>query len=523
MTGTASTERAVTIEELTPDTSYDVQVRASNDEGTGDWSDSGTGATLAAEPEWNYVVIPWLARFARTAAGHVLAGVEGRFDASAASSSQASLAGHAVTSGGEAAAPAHDPAALAVEPIEAGSIEFRELVAGSSFNLASPPPDLADGAGGEDRGRWALWGRGDWSRFTGEETELTLDGSVITSTLGADFARGRVLAGLALAYTSGTGSFQAGEGDSGGLSGSLLSVHPYLRLGLQERLAVWGLLGFGVLGELGLAPDGAPAVTAELGLLMGAAGAYGTLVPAAQGGGLELTAKADGLLLRARAADLAGLVRAVAEVSRLRVLLEAGYRDLMLFGGLLSPALEIGVRYDDGDAERGAGLVLGGRLDYLQEAWGLTLTVAGQGLLLHQDASFREWQVGGSLRFDPGTPGVGLALSVAPSWGSASTSPRSLWALPDASALSPDPAGPRTAADLRLQSELSYGLALPGAALTPYLGLSGTPSGTAVRTWRLGTQLRVDGGFTLSLEGERREAPNTLPSHTLIVSGTLLY
>ena len=149
---------------------------------------------------------------------------------------------------------------------------------------------------------------------------------------------------------------------------------------------------------------------------MGAAGVYGTLVPAAPGGGLELTAKADGLLLSADTEDLAGLIRAVSEVSRLRVLLEAGYRDLMLFGGLLSPALEVGVRYDDGDTERGAGLVLGGSLDYLQPAWGLKVRATGQGLLLHQAAGVSEWQVGGSLRFDPGTPGAGLALSVAPSW-----------------------------------------------------------------------------------------------------------
>ncbi len=45
VTNTTITDTAVTIPSLTAETPYDVQVRATNDEGTGDWSDSGTGAT----------------------------------------------------------------------------------------------------------------------------------------------------------------------------------------------------------------------------------------------------------------------------------------------------------------------------------------------------------------------------------------------------------------------------------------------------------------------------------------------
>ena len=46
----SGTETGTTIENLTPGTSYDVQVNAVNDEGTGDWSPSGTGTTTAAAP-----------------------------------------------------------------------------------------------------------------------------------------------------------------------------------------------------------------------------------------------------------------------------------------------------------------------------------------------------------------------------------------------------------------------------------------------------------------------------------------
>ena len=47
--GTTSTDTTATITGLADGTSYDVQVRATNDEGTGDWSDSGTGSTDANE------------------------------------------------------------------------------------------------------------------------------------------------------------------------------------------------------------------------------------------------------------------------------------------------------------------------------------------------------------------------------------------------------------------------------------------------------------------------------------------
>ena len=48
VTTTTITALSVTIGELTEDTEYDVQVRATNDEGTSGWSDSGTGTPTRA-------------------------------------------------------------------------------------------------------------------------------------------------------------------------------------------------------------------------------------------------------------------------------------------------------------------------------------------------------------------------------------------------------------------------------------------------------------------------------------------
>ena len=462
----------------------------------------------------------WLARFGRTAGGHVLAAVGERLRGGG--QTQATVAGQRLQ-GADAAAVAAAQAAYErawAERLQEGRLQerpralaLRDLVAGSSFSVAA--------AGAEPGGRWTVWGRGAWSHFAGSADggELKVDGDVVTATAGADYEQGAVLAGLALAYSTGSGTYDHDSERSGTVASTLLSVHPYARLALHERLAVWGLFGYGLVGHLALDDAAADAVETGTGLLMGAFGVDGLLLAAAQSGGLELAARADALLLRMSSAAAAGLAASEADLSRWRLLLEASYAGLPLFGGELRPALAVGGRYDAGAAETGAGLVLSGRVSYALPAWGLTLSAGGEGLLVHQEEGFREWGAGGSLHFDPGAPGRGLALKVEPSWGVAGSGAGRLWALPDAASLAPAAAPPSPGA--RLAAELSYGLDAPGAAgaLTPYAGVALAADGA--RTWRLGTRLRLDSGLAVSLEGTRAEPVSAAARHTLSVAATL--
>ena len=369
----------------------------------------------------------WLARFGRTAGGHVLAAVGERLRGGG--QTQATVAGQRLQ-GADAAAVAEAQAAYErawAQRLQEGRLQarpralaLRDLVAGSSFSVAAAADaGAAQAASAEPAGRWTVWGRGAWSHFAGNADggELKLDGDVVTATAGADYERGAVLAGLALAYSTGSGTYDHDSERSGTVESTLLSVHPYARLALHERLAVWGLFGYGLVGHLAQDDAAADAVETGTGLLMGAFGVDGLLLAAAQSGGLELAARADALLLRMSSAAAAGLAASEADLSRWRLLLEASYAGLPLFGGVLSPAVAVGGRYDAGAAETGAGLVLSGRVSYALPAWGLTLSAGGEGLLVHEEEGFREWGAGGSLRFDPGAPGRGLALSVAPSWG----------------------------------------------------------------------------------------------------------
>ena len=462
----------------------------------------------------------WLARFGRTAAGQVLAAVGERLRGGG--QTQATVAGQrlqAADAEAVAAAQAGYERAWA-ERLQEGRLQerpralaVRDLVAGSSFSVTA--------ASAEPGGRWTVWGRGAWSRFAGSADggALQVDGDVVSATAGADYEQGAVLAGLALAYSSGSGAYDHDSERSGTVASTLLSVHPYARLALHERLAVWGLFGYGLVGDVTLDDANAGAMETGTGMLLGAFGVDGLLLAAAQSGGLELAARADGLLLRMSSEAATGLAASEADLSRWRLLLEATYAGLPLLGGELRPAVAVGGRYDAGAAETGAGLVLSGRVSYALPAWGLTLSAGGEGLLVHEEEGFREWGAGGSLRFDPGAPGRGLALKVEPTWGVAGSGAGRLWALPDAATLAPAAAQPSPGA--RLAAELSYGLDAPGAAgaLTPYAGVTLAADGG--RVVRVGGRMGLDSGLAVSLEGTRAEPVSATARHTLALAATL--
>ena len=460
----------------------------------------------------------WLGHFAGTLAGRVADAVAARLDG---------IPGSAAAAGPGLRAAAADALAAAGfapgrEVAPARSVAPGELLAGSSFAVASAAA-AAEGAPA-DTGRWGLWGRGAWSQSeSGTEVLPRVDGEVLTAILGADYEIRPALIGLAVAYSMGSGSYERAAGDTAELRSALVSVHPYVGLTLHERLALWGLLGYGLLGELELERPAASSLAAETGLLMAALGARGTLLAAAPGGGFELAAKADGMLLRIDSEAVAGLPATTADVIRARLLLQAAYRNVPVLGGELTPALEVGGRYDFGNAESGAGLVVGGSLEFGVPRWGLSLTASGRGLLLHENDRFREWTAGGTLRLGPGRQGRGPALRVAPAWGTAAPTAEGLWSLPHAASLASPATAPAPSA-ARLAAELSYGLEAPGGAglLTPYLGLELAPGGT--RTARIGSRLTTAPGLTLTLDASRTEAPpHPAPHHGLTLHGSMRY
>ena len=456
----------------------------------------------------------WLARFGRTVATHVVDAVGERLNEAAGRSSEAAIAGHPL-----------QPAPIPAESQESTPIPFRalaghELVAGSSFRLASSGDEDEAADGGS---KWTGWGRGAVTRLAGKEpkADLSLRGTIATGAAGVDYDWGGVLTGLAMAYTGGGGNFQTDAADleqrSGMAESWLLSAHPYARVSVVDGLEVWGLLGYG-LGMMTLTEDAS--VNTNITLMMGAAGVRGMLLTPAANGGFGVVVSSDGFAMRANG-DAAGRQPAVeADAVRGRLLLEGSYDAHLGDGSVLIPMVEAGMRYDAGHAEEGFGAELGGGFRYIKPEWGLTATANGRFVLAHQDRGFQEWGLRGSLQWSPGAGGLGPSLGVNTSVGTASSGVQRLWA----QGATPIPAALESAGPAgRLDAQLGYGMSVDllgtNARLTPYAGLTLADGGT--QAYRVGGRANLGPAFSLSLEGERRESSGAAPAHGITLSGSL--
>ena len=368
----------------------------------------------------------------------------------------------------------------------------------------------AGGEGEDESGRWSLWARGSRSSFSGREDALTLEGDVSTGVMGADYERGRVLAGVAIAYSAGEGSYT--EADARGeVESTLLSAYPYLRYTLSERLSVWGVLG---LGEGGLTLDmkanenaNDEHIETDVSLAMAAFGARGKLASVA---GYDLAVKTDVLFVRTESEAATGLAAADARTRRLRLALE-GSREVKFESGVLTPSLEIGLRHDGGDAETGSGLELGGGLRWAGLK-GFTVEVRARGLLAHEERDYEEWGVNASLGLSPGEGGRGLSMRVGSAWGAASGGVERIWSQRALTGSSFDP-------DARLEAEVGYGLDAMRGLLTPYTGVAFSESG---ETYRAGARFKFGERLTMSLEGDLKETEQgDGPVHGVALRGSL--
>lgn len=134
----------------------------------------------------------WLARFGRTVGTHVMEAIGRRLTEHGVPGSHVALAGRTL----EAASDATRAAESA--PVPFRTMEFRELLAGSSFRVSSAERDGKEfGVGGT----WTVWGRGSATHFAGTEEHLALDRDVATGVLGLDYDWGRLAAGLSVSYS----------------------------------------------------------------------------------------------------------------------------------------------------------------------------------------------------------------------------------------------------------------------------------------------------------------------------------
>ena len=438
-----------------------------------------------------------------------------------------------VPAGGAAATPLERALWSLLRAGDASSLSPRRFLGQSSFNLSlsGAPADEAAvpvlRAEAAPSGRWSLWGRGALTRFGGADPRVQLRGDVLTGLLGVDYARARWLAGVALAYHDGDGSYTApglGGGGGGDVASTLVSVNPYLRYALTPGLSVWGALGYGS-GTLRLSPEPARAgavgsaaegetLDTDLRTDMGALGVRGVVYASAV---TELALKSDALWVRTASAGAPGLQGADATTRRVRLLLSGQQQRLLANDALLSPGFEVGARYDEGAAETGFGVELGGGLRYADAARGLRVELRARALLAHEAGGYTEWGLSGNLSLDPGRLGRGLALRLDSGWGLTDGDAEALWQRQGLAGVAP--AQGRRAPG-RVTAEVGYGLDLAGTygILTPYTGLELAGAG---RTLTLGWRFDLGQRLSLSLDGERRVQPRADPEHVLMLRATL--
>ena len=401
---------------------------------------------------------------------------------------------------------AADPRLGQSQTLQLPAVRLRDVLLGSSFRLTLGDADAAPG-----HLRLTAWGRVAGTQFDGRDGDLTLDGNVLTGTVGVDSVWDRWLAGVAVSHSLGGGSF-TGDGDGDLDSSTLTSIHPYLRYAVNERVDVWGVLGYG-WGDLTLEPGTGGTLETDTTLLMGSFGGRGILLAAPDNAGFQLATRTDAMLTRTTSGAVAGLAETEADAHRLRLVLEGTRPVLWPEGQSVTPTVELGVRHDWGDAETGFGLELGGRVQYANPTLGLTIEAAVRGLLTHEDSDYKEWGASGTIRLAPDLNGQGLSLTLAPTWGAASSGIESLWSRQTTAGLAPQGTRPRPTTSLN--AEMGYGVAAPFGTglLTPYAGAL-LSDGTA-HSYRLGTRWTSVSGLTLNVEGTRQAQAGQPPTQGL--------
>ena len=490
-------------------------------------------ATGVIEDDEGIVFRAWLTRFGRTVATQVVEAVSERLSRSAYHPPQITVGGRQLRLAfeNEAGNRRHDSDLLfGSQPLMAGGglgaagslgrageslglyggtlegtrfvsrrLGGRNLLSTSSFHLTS---EGGDRTGNGQGAKWAAWGRGVTTQFGGRNTDLSLDGGVLTGLVGLDYERGPVMAGLAVSRSEGDGDAFAGRGQrlrslDSDLSASLTSVYPYLRVDLEERWFTWGLFGYG-RGEMG-ANSAVGSARHDIGMTMGAVGARGSLFRREDKNGLEVALKTDTFWVGMDLDSVIGPRITDADANRTRLLLEASCDCRYAWGGgLVGGAVDFGVRRDGGLAETGLGVEVGGVLNYLKPDQGLTASVTARRLMAHQDDGYREWGIGGMIEYDPGAAGRGLSVRMVSSWGTAPSGTNRFWSQSAAGLNRNGYAG----MDAPLTAEVDYRMRAFGGRLqmAPYADMSLVSGASGAQSYLLGWRLQFGPNIRLQVE-----------------------
>ena len=495
---TAKTVDVAVVNDAHDDGTETMRLTLTNASGARIADGTATGTIENSDP----MPMAWMVRFGRTVGGQVVDALTQRLED--ASRSHVTVAG--IPLGGEAGRePLTEPddsfglpqwAKRGAREEAARDITVDDLLLGSAFHLSG-------GAGEGASAAFTAWGRVATGGFDAEVDDVTFDGDVTTGLVGFDAEWERALAGVMLTQSVGDGSYrmnpQQGD-DSGTVESDLTGVYPYARVDLNARVSAWGLAGVG-RGSITLRQEGRKAMETALSMRMGALGVRGQVLDGSGPSGVGVNVKSDAMWVATKSARSADMVGAEGDVTRLRFIVQGERTFESTNGGSITPSAEVGLRFDGGDAETGAGLEVGAGLRYTRG--GVSVEGQARALLAHEASGYDEWGMSGALRVNPSASGRGLTLSIAPAWGRTGSAAERLWSARDASVLE---GGAEFEADGRLVAEMGYGVALGGnrGVLTPFGGLTLGDEGS--RTMRSGARWALGFDLAMAVEATRGES-----------------
>ena len=262
---------------------------------------------------------------------------------------------------------------------------------------------------------WGVWGAADVQAFEGEADAGAYDGRLTSLHLGAD-ARGEGwVAGASVARSLGEVSYEY-RGDvrgSGTLDTELTTVHPYLQWSPGEAATFWTVLGFGT-GEASVRREEASATgePSDLSMRLGLAGLRYDL---GQRGAFALALRADAGFVALESADGQYAAHGLeVDAQRLRASLEASL-PIIAGGGVFTPFVDLGARWDGGDGQTGGGLEVAGGVRYGSASVGIE--VKARTLALHGGDGVAEHGLAATVFVEPGPKATGWRLSLTPRWG----------------------------------------------------------------------------------------------------------
>ena len=274
---------------------------------------------------------------------------------------------------------------------ETRTLTEEEIVSGTSFDLTR---EIDTG------GLVSMWGQGSRTKFSGKEKSYSLEGTVTGLQLGVDWSNYNQLYGVMLQSSKGDIDYSNDDGTKGDIDFGLTSVVPYGGLRLDNDNMIWGGLGFGN-GDLTRKED-TDEIKTDISWRMVAFGSEGSLPEFQSLAGAELSWSSDVLWTQTRSDGVENSLDALSgKTLRSRAGIKSTWERELADESILRPSLEVALRNDRGDAEKGLGLQLGGGLEWIDAQHGISLSINGQKLIVHEKDEFKNWGISVSFLYDP--------------------------------------------------------------------------------------------------------------------------